>query len=392
MIQIFAIGLSLIGLFLSSWILIPAPTYFWLVLSVGTPEVSPWLIGLNGIALTVGLLCRKLMPWPYVWIAVSMAALVMSALPLSQLPSTIQSSNQALERLYDPQTESVLRKPLTPWRSRPFQLVDAFFGISLPKVRHFKDIVVPIDSKNQLDLELYLPVAQGNYPAVISIYGGSWQRGSASANAQFNQYIAAQGYAVWAIDYRHAPTYQFPTQLDDVKTAIDYIQTHAKNYETQPDQLALIGRSAGAHLAMLAAFQKENPAVRGVIGFYGPVDLIEGYKNPPNPDPINSRSVLEDFLGGTPTEDPEKYRAASPLFYATKPQPPTLLIYGGRDNIVRSQYGKQLFEALDASGSETAFLQLPWADHAFDAVFNGISSQFSMYYSERFLAWVFQRA
>ncbi|MEM9151536.1 MAG: alpha/beta hydrolase [Cyanobacteria bacterium P01_F01_bin.3] len=313
-------------------------------------------------------------------------------MPCIQIPGAIQKANVAMEQVVPSEVGPKIEKKSSLWRSQPITLKDVFFGIPIPEVRHLTGLKISSTDQSSLDLELYLPPTPGEYPGIVSIYGGAWQRGAPSANAQFNQYLAAQGYVVWAIAYRHAPAYKFPTQLEDVQSALEFIQTHGSDYETQPDQLALIGRSAGAHLAMLAAYQTSTPAIRGVINFYGPVNLTEGYNNPPNPDPIQSRQVLEAFFGGPPTQFPQAYRDASPITYTDQAQPPTLLIYAGRDHIVQPQYGQQLFEKLQATGTKAALLHIPWADHAFDLIFNGLSSQFSIYYAERFLAGVFQSA
>jgi acetyl esterase/lipase len=127
------------------------------------------------------------------------------------------------------------------------------------------------------------------------------------------------------------------------------------------------------------------------VNYYGPVDLTAGYRDVPNPDPINSRDVLKSFLGGSPEERPELYQRASPIRYITAPMahplPPSLLIYGGRDHIVQSKYGRVLEQRLKSAGAQTALIEIPWADHAFDAVFNGVSNQLALYHTERFLAW-----
>ena len=69
---------------------------------------------------------------------------------------------------------------------------------------------------------------------------------------------------------------------------------------------------------------------------------------------------------------------------------PTLLVYGGRDHIVEPKYGAIVVDALRARGTPVAYLEIPWADHAFDEVFNGPSSQIALYYTERFIAKVTQ--
>src|SRR5207249_2777236 len=149
--------------------------------------------------------------------------------------------------------------------------------------------------------------------------------------------------------------------------------------------VALIGRSAGAHLAMLAAYRHPPLRVRGVVSYYGPADLANSYRHPPRPDPLHIRDVDEKFFGGNPDQMSRQYAEASPVSYAMHALPPTLLIYGARDNIVEARYGAEFRTLLAASGTPVAYLEIPWAGHAFDAVFNGPSSQLAMYYTERFL-------
>jgi acetyl esterase/lipase len=67
--------------------------------------------------------------------------------------------------------------------------------------------------------------------------------------------------------------------------------------------------------------------------------------------------------------------------------PPTLLVYGARDHIVAPRFGHELDERLRQAGAVSVLLEIPWAEHAFDALPNGLSGQIALYYTERFLAW-----
>ena len=271
-------------------------------------------------------------------------------------------------------------------RSKPLILSDIWGSIPIPNVRIDRQIPFAKPDGVPLFLNIYRPLQVGKYPAIVSIYGGAWQRGSPDSDDTFNRYIAAQGYVVWAISYRHAPAYHFPAQIDDVRSALTFIQKHAAENETDLDRVALIGRSAGAQLAMLAAYQDPPFPIRAVVNYYGPVNLTAGYNDVPTPDPIESRSTLRDFLGGTPQDFPELYHKASPLNAVKPALPPSLLIYGGKDHIIESKYGKYLAQKLRSQGNQAVFLEIPWADHSFDAVFSGISNQLALYYTERFLA------
>ena len=153
----------------------------------------------------------------------------------------------------------------------------------------------------------------------------------------------------------------------------------------------LLGRSAGAQLALIAAYEGTPADVAGVVSFYGPTDLAEGWRVPPRPDPFDVRAALETYLGGTPDQIPEPYRAASPLTYVSAKAPPTLLLYGRRDHIVEARFGRILNDRLRAAGATSILLELPWSEHAFDLVPNGLGGQVSLFYVERFVEGVIRR-
>jgi len=123
------------------------------------------------------------------------------------------------------------------------------------------------------------------------------------------------------------------------------------------------------------------------VSLYGPTDLVEGWRQPPRPDPLDVRGILETYLRGTPDSAPTAYHEASPVTYVTSRVPPTLLLYGARDHIVAPRFGRMLHDRLREAGGVSVLLEIPWAEHAFDAVPNGLSGQIALYYTERFLAW-----
>lgn len=95
-----------------------------------------------------------------------------------------------------------------------------------------------------LELDLYVPEADGPMPVVVYVHGGGWQRGSRRdppplLDADFYEQIAAQGPAVAAIDYRLSGEARFPAPLEDVRAAVDWIREHGAGYGLDP------GRSQG---------------------------------------------------------------------------------------------------------------------------------------------------
>ena len=379
--------LSAIGLFLSLWVIVPAPTMLLYPLAVGAPEISPWLVGINTIAFLLNLLKRHQGKVYIILLICNLFALILGLLPLIQFPAANAAiATQVQAVLGENYLAAVPVAHRAQLRPQPFILADAFRGIPLREVRIDRAIVFANPDGVSLQLNLYRPVEIGKYPAIITLYGGAWLRGNPDYNQEFSRYMAAQGYCVVAIACRHAPKYRFPAQLEDVQAALSYIKTHAGEWEIDLDRIALMGRSAGAHLAMLTAYDSSVLPVRAVVNYYGPNDLIRGYNEPPFPDAINVRAVLRAFLGGTPDELHELYRRASPINYIKPNLPPSLLVYAGRDHIVQVKFGRSLYQRLRAAGDRAILLEIPWAEHAFDAVFNGPSNQLALYYTERFLA------
>jgi acetyl esterase/lipase len=380
--------LSFTSFFLSLWIFIPAPTVALMTLSVGMPEISPWLL-LVDLGLAITLLFFAILfgfRWT-IWVSLLLvvAAFVMAMTPLMQFQRAQDEADRAMAAVVEKhQVPEIVQAQ---WRSTPFVLSDAFGGIAKRAIRSKLGVTFASPDGVDLKLNVYQPEKVGTYPAIVVIHGGAWQRGNANQDMAFNQYMAAQGYVVWSITYRHAPKYHFPAQIDDVLEALEFIKQNAAAYETDLSRMAIMGRSAGSQLAMVAAYQPGPIEFRAVVGYYGPVNLTAGYYEVPTPDPIESRSTLKAFLGGTPEEFPHLYEQASPLLLVKPQLPPSLLIYGGRDHVVQSKYGRALGLALREQGNQAVFIEIPWADHVFDAVFGGISNQLALYYTERFLGW-----
>jgi acetyl esterase/lipase len=222
-------------------------------------------------------------------------------------------------------------------------------------------------------------------PILIAIHGGSWQHGGPRENADFTSYFANAGWAVFSLEYRLAPQFVHPAQIDDVRASIAWIYDHARELGADPERIALAGRSAGGHLAMLAAYTSERVPIRAVVSYYGPADLAEIWRERLRPDPLNRNEKVEVLLGGTPDERPGTYRDASPSSYLRAGLPPTLHLQGTFDRVVGAALARRFHERALASGSRSLFLELPWSDHAFDFVHFGPASTLSLAYVHSFL-------
>jgi len=379
-----AIALCLIAI----WIVLPPFHAGLLPLAVGAPEISPWLLlaSLGVCAMTFN--AAAVAPAARAAFAFAVVAALLSASPLARAPLTLASFDRAMEqglgRDYLQQIPAATGAGL---RAHALSPLDFVRGIARVDVLVRRGVEFASPGGVALTADVYRPPGAGPHPVLLQLYGGAWQRGAPADNASFATWFAARGYVVAAIDYRHAPAATWPAQIQDVRTALGWVLAHSAEYEADPSRIAFVGRSAGAQLALVAAYQSGAQLVRAVVGYYGPTDLIEGWREPPRPDPLDIRSILETYLHGTPDTAAARYHDASPVTYATSRVPPSLLVYGARDHIVAPRFGRELDERLREAGARSVLLEIPWAEHAFDAVPNGVSGQIALYYTERFLAW-----
>lgn len=272
--------------------------------------------------------------------------------------------------------------------ANPLELSVLFVGRRLDEVRVTTHQYGKPDRKS-LHLDLYRRAdASEPQPLVIMIHGGSWNGGKKTQLSAINRHLAAKGYTVASINYRHAPKWRFPAPVDDVFAAIDFLRANAAQFGIDATRVVLIGRSAGGQLALSAGYSGRDAAIRGVVGFYAPTDLVLGYEKPSRRSVLDSQKALEAFLGGGPIENPVGYAAASPVQHVNAATPPTLLIHGELDPIVWPEHSDLLAARLKEAGRPHLFLSLPWATHGCDANINGPTGQLSLYAIERFLAAV----
>jgi acetyl esterase/lipase len=241
-----------------------------------------------------------------------------------------------------------------------------------------------------LALDVYLPHERPAKPAraVLVIHGGFWAAGEKGEATLASRRLADLGFTVFDVQYRISPQPNWKTATGDVKCAIGWVKQHADtpDWNIDPGRLALLGRSAGGHLALMAAYAPSDPdlpascaagdtTVDAVISLYAPTDLAWGYKYPASKWVSDSRAKMRAFLGGAPDETGDRYRTLSPLERVTATAPRTLLAHGGRDQLVPYGHMGLLAARLRAMGVPCDTLYIPYAQHAFDFVRGGFSDQ-----------------
>jgi acetyl esterase/lipase len=267
----------------------------------------------------------------------------------------------------------------------PFSLIRMIRGNSFPEIR-FRSMEYKRDSAGKaLSLDFYPARQDSGKACIVVIHGGSWSSGDSQQLPALNSYLAGKGYPVASINYRLAATAIFPAPVDDLKAALRYLKAHAAELGIDPGNFVLLGRSAGGQIALLAAYTLKDPALKGVIAYYAPADMVWGYTLPANPLIMDSRKVMEDYLGGTFEKAKANFFASSPIEFAGPDAPPTLLIHGERDELVAWEHSRRLDAKLNTLGVPHYLLTLPWATHGCDYNLSGPSGQLSTYSIDYFL-------
>ncbi|MFZ1177501.1 MAG: alpha/beta hydrolase [Mycobacterium sp.] len=212
-------------------------------------------------------------------------------------------------------------------------------------------------------------------PVLIQVPGGAWAvNGKRGQAYTLMSRMVKLGWICVSIDYSRSPRSTFPTHLIDVKRAIAWVRENIADYGGDPDFIAITGGSAGAHLASLASLTPNDPTfqpgfedadttLQAVAPYYGVYDFTD-FEN------MHELMLpfLEHFVFKTRyADEPERFKAASPISYVHSEAPPFFLLHGEKDELVPSGQARAFCTALRAAGASTvAHAELANAHHAFD--------------------------
>lgn len=272
---------------------------------------------------------------------------------------------------------------------KPFSFLQMFTGIATTEIP-FKTYHYAMHEGVDLTLNFSPSLIAGVRPCLVVVHGGSWRRGDNSEIAAVNNYFANAGYQVATINYRLAPKFHSPAPQQDVRAAFAWLRKHSKELNIDTNNFVITGRSAGGQIVLTTAYTGNENGLKGVAAFYGPNDMLWSYDHPTKNAIMDSRMVQRDFLGGSPSQLPERYVAESPLFHVTSQTIPTLLVHGKMDAHVYHEQSVRLTNKLNQFNVRNVFLSIPWATHGCEYNLNGPSGQLAMYAMERFFYSVTQ--
>lgn len=243
-----------------------------------------------------------------------------------------------------------------------------------PGTTFYNNIPYAGDTLKKHLLDIYLPpVKKASYPLIVWIHGGAWMLNDKYADMSYMtqtlKAFADSGYAVASIDYRYSTAAVFPAQIQDCNKAIAFLFENAAQYHLDKSRIALIGFSAGGHLASLLALSGNNHVkafypdgkkpgfkIKLCLDFYGPADF--SLLNDSDP-----KSPVSLLLGATATGRPDLAKTASPITYVDKNDPPFLIVQGEKDQSVNPEQSKLLSARLKNDGVDNELIIVPGAPH-----------------------------
>ena len=231
--------------------------------------------------------------------------------------------------------------------------------------------------------DMVLPASGNQHPIVVAIHGGGWQNGERERYHEWGQLLARHGYALFSISYRLSKPARktYPEAVHDCRAAVQFLRSQASRFDIDPQRVALIGDSAGGHLASMVALAGDSEAfaaaypddayagvstrVKAVVSLYGVHDLTQQWEH----DSVHrvSDHITEKFLGMSLLDAPRLYFEASPFAYISRAVSETafLLAHGTEDDVVeRAPQWDRYLIALKRAGFTARRVVIQGAGHS----------------------------
>ena len=231
-------------------------------------------------------------------------------------------------------------------------------------------------------LDMYVPKipADKPLPLLVFIHGGGWEQGNKDQGGGMVRALVGDGAFIGAsINYRLTDKGTFPVQIHDCKAAIRWLRAHAKDYGIDSTKIGVFGISAGGHLVSLLGTSGGVKEMEGTVGgnldqssrvtcvidFCGPSDFPTFAGKGSIIDPEAPGTAISKLLGGPMSKHLDVAKAASPVTYITKDDPPFLIIHGTKDNLVPLDQAIEFNKALADAGVSATLLTGTDGPHVF---------------------------
>lgn len=250
------------------------------------------------------------------------------------------------------------------------------YGIGSFAINHFasnkgftknSNIAYGTHTRHRLDLfKTHQP--KEHRPLIVFVHGGAWSYGDKKDYHFLGQSFATEGYDVAVINYRLAPNYIFPSYVDDLVLAVDYLVQHQSELEISTEQLIFMGHSAGAFNVISAIYSPQNyhlsfkENIKAIIGLAGPYHF--DYKN----DPLCADAFDQDV----------PYQDVMPYYFVEKNAIKHYLFMAENDRIVADTNTIDLDFQLRAHHNHSEIIVIPKTGHI--TIMGSVASLFSSFF------------
>jgi len=283
------------------------------------------------------------------------------------------------------------------------------FSFRRSGVQRLSDIAYGAHPRQRLDIYRPTPSSDSNSldskvlrPVLLHVHGGAWIVGNKDQQGQpLMQYLTQNGWICIDINYRLAPKHRFPDSLVDVKTAIAWLKSNIESYGGDPQFIAIVGESAGGHLASLASltanhaqfqpgFEQSDTRVQAAVPIYGVYNFTLTSREHASRE---LQKFLEKYAMPVAYEkDVDLWQKASPLLQVREDAPPTFAIHGNNDCLAMIEDARDFVEALSAkSQAPVLYAELDGAQHGFE-IFHAVRTEFTIEAVGKFLLYCYGKA
>jgi acetyl esterase/lipase len=237
----------------------------------------------------------------------------------------------------------------------------------------------PLD-RHRLDV-WRLSTTPTDAPVIYYLHGGAWTFGDKREQGRpmLHEFVR-RGWIVVASNYRLAPRFPWPAQIEDATRALGWIKKNIRTYGGDPHRVVVAGGSAGGHLASLLALSAKDPSwrpkemsdvtdwtVRGTLSFYGVLEMT-GDEAHWRGLGRGIRLLLERRVVQVPYEGHESlYLSLSPYELITPDSPPFFVVQGVNDTLVEVNVARAFVAKYrSVAFAPVYYVELPFTQHAFD--------------------------
>ena len=218
---------------------------------------------------------------------------------------------------------------------------------------------IVFDAQHHLALDVYRPAHAKDAPIVVFFYGGDWMRGKRQWYRFTGAALAAHGVIVVIPDYRKYPSVKMDGFMQDAARAVAWTRDHAGQLGGDPQDIFVMGHSAGGQIAALLAtdpawLEAQGMQPRDLAGFIGLAGVYDFV-----PIAAKEKDMIGMF-GKTATEQ----RRAQPVSFVHGAEPPMLLLHGTADHEVDPSNSKSLARAMQAQHEDVTLKLYPGVGHS----------------------------